>query len=142
MEMITMINKLKKMINFAFDTVQEHLADFLIDVFKGVTGDFIEQHEDTIKEVVEIVEVIADFVTTKEASGTLEITKDIVAKWGIDIEEKEISLILQGGRDKSKTKHELAFKNIKNKLGVPEKYDHAIDLGINSIVAMMHEQKK
>ena len=94
-----MINKLKKMINFAFDAVQEHLADFLIDVFKGITGDFIEQHEETIKEVVELVEIIADFLVQKEATGTLEITKDIVAKWGIDIEEKEISLILKGGRD-------------------------------------------
>ena len=134
-----MFKKLSKMMNYAFDVAQEHIVEFLMEVFKGVTGEFIEKHEKTLKKAVEIVEEVAEFISEKEAAGEIQLTKDIRASWGIDIEEKEVSLILKGGRDKSRAKHEIAYNWITKELGTNKVLDHAIDLGINAIVAEMHE---
>lgn len=135
-----MFKYLKKLLTMSFDSIQRELVEFLIDTFKGITGDFINDNQEKITEAVEIVEKIAEFIVMKQTAGTFKLTNDIKASWSIDITEKEVSLILGSNkRDKSIAKHEIAYNWLKKELDLGGEYDHAIDLGINAVVASMHE---
>lgn len=110
---------------------------FLIELFRGTTGDFLDNNHEEINESVKVVEEIAKFLFDNKAKSYQELKDHILNNFKISISIDEMRTIYL---EKSTGKFALAYKNSSEKIKAngkdfnEELMKSALSLGIEMAV--------